>query len=368
MNLGIFLYRGGSFNKLREVGQESRFINYYLKKYSKRFDNVFVFSYENEKRDLPKNCKLISNKHRIPLFLYQFLMPIINRKCVKRCDVFRVFHISGTIPAVVSKVFFKKKYVTTYGYLWMQTRSKEKPSPWRAIEHLFGKMIESFGLKKAEKIIVTVDLTKNYVKKYVMGDKIKKIPNSVDMNLFKPMKKVSSKNKRIVFIGRFSKIKNLYNLVEAFSDLGSDTSLVLIGDGEEREYLKKHAKKVGCGLILKGIVPHEKIPYELNQCDVFALPSFSEGQPKVLLEAMSCGLPCIVSDIPSLREIIRDGFNGFLCKTNSDSIKKCIKRVLDKPSISEKVGKNAREFIKKNFSADVLIEKEIKLLKEIGKK
>ncbi len=368
MNLGVFLYRGGSFKELEKEGHDNLLV-YYLKRYSKRFDKIFVFSYKDEERgDLPKNCVLVKNRYRIPLFLYQFLIPIINRKNIGKCDVFRVFHISGTIPAIITKWFFGKKYVTTYGYLWLQTRSREKPSFWRKIEYPFGKMIEFLGLKKAEKVIVTIKTTRDYVEKYIDGNKIEKIPNSVDTGLFKPINIKSGKKRRVIFIGRLNKIKNLHNLIKAFSDIGSDAELVFVGYGKEKEGLEKYAKKMGINLIFRGVVPRERIPIELNQSDVFILPSFSEGQPKVLLEAMSCGLPCIASDIPSLREIIKDGFNGFLCKTDSESIKSCIKDVLNNSSVAKRVGKNAREFIKNNFSAEVLLEKEIKLLKEVGKR
>lgn len=367
MNLGVFLYRGGSFRELKKEGHDN-LLQYYIDMYSKKFDRVFVFSYADEERRLSKNCILVKNKYKIPLFLYQFLLPIVNRKYVKKCDVFRVFHISGTLPAIITKCLFRKKYITTYGYLWLQTRSREKPSLWRRVEYPFGKIIEFLGLKKAERVIVTVETTRDYVKVYVDGNKIEKIPNSVDTELFKPMKTRRSKRKEVIFIGRLNKIKNLHNLIDAFSGIGSSVELILVGYGEEKGALERHAKEVGTNLVFRGVVPREQIPIELNKSDVFILPSFSEGHPKVLLEAMSCGLPCIVSDIPSLREIVKDGFNGFLCKTNSESIRNCIKRVLNDPDVAKRVGENAREFIKNNFSADVLIEEEIKLLKEVGKR
>ena len=327
-----------------------------------------MFSYADEDRKLPKNCILVKNKHRLPLFLYQFLMPIVNRKYVKDCDVFRVFHISGTIPAMITKCFFRKKYITTYGYLWLQTRNREKPGMKRKFEYIFGKAIEVFGLKKAENVIVTVKTTEDYVKNYVDKKRVVKIPNSVDTKQFKPMKIKRSKKKRVVFIGRFNRIKNLSGLIEAFSDISHNKELVLVGNGEDRETLENQAKKLRVNLIFRGVVPREQIPIELNKSDVFILPSFSEGQPKVLLEAMSCGLPCIVSNIPSLKEIIKDGGNGFLCGTDPKSIRSCLKKVLSETKLSKRVGINAREYIKKNFSAEILIEKEIKLLKEVGKR
>ena len=208
MNLGVFLYRGGSFRELKKEGHDN-LLQYYIERYSKGFDKVYVFSYANEERKLPKNCILVKNKRKIPLFLYQFLIPIINRRYVRYCDVFRVFHISGTLPAIITKVIFKKKYVTTYGYLWLQTRNREKPGIKRKLEYVFGKAIEVFGLNKSERIIVTVKTTYDYVKKYVNSKKIIKIPNSVDTKLFSP--EGNQKKNRIVFVGRFNKIKNLYN-------------------------------------------------------------------------------------------------------------------------------------------------------------
>jgi glycosyltransferase involved in cell wall biosynthesis len=365
MNLGVFLYRGGSFRELKKEGHDN-LLQYYIERYSNSFDKVYIFSYANEDRKLPRNCILIKNTHKIPLILYQFFMPIINRKQIRSCDVFRVFHISGTLPAMITKCLFRKKYVTTYGYLWLQTRNKENPGIKSKFENVFGKIIETFGLKKSEKVIVTVKTTSDYVKNYVSGNRIIKIPNSVDTKLFSPKK--NRINNRIVFVGRFSKIKNLYGLIEAISSIESKPELVLVGQGEEEKKLEEHAKKMGVNMIIRGVVPRERVPDEINGSEVFILPSFSEGQPKVLLEAMSCGLPCIVSDIPSLREIVKDGYNGFLCGTDPSSIRKCLEKVLEDKKLQRKVGDNAREYIKNNFSAQPLIDKEIKLLKEIGKR
>ena len=201
MNLGVFLYRGGSFRKLEKEGHD-KLLEYYIKRYSDGFDNVSIFSYENEVREgLPENCRIVGNSHGIPLFLYQFLMPILNRKQVRKCDCFRCFHISGTIPAVITKCFFGKKYVTTYGYLWLHTRNREKPSRWRKAEYVFGKAIEVIGLKKAENVIVTVDTTRDHIKKHVDEERIIKIPNSVDTRLFGPKKRKSGKANRIISIG-----------------------------------------------------------------------------------------------------------------------------------------------------------------------
>src|SRR5579872_5805640 len=100
MNLGVILAIGESFNDLSKKGQLKRMIDYNIKTYSKNFNSVTIFSYEDEKLILPKNCVLIPNKYKIPRFLYSLLMPIVNYKEFKNCDFFRCFQVTGSIPAI----------------------------------------------------------------------------------------------------------------------------------------------------------------------------------------------------------------------------------------------------------------------------
>ena len=77
MNLGIFLHKGGSLEDFRKVGQDKRFIDIYLKRYSKNFNKVYVFSYADEKRnDLPENVIIVpkgvwSTQGKMPLYLHR---------------------------------------------------------------------------------------------------------------------------------------------------------------------------------------------------------------------------------------------------------------------------------------------------------
>ena len=361
MNLGIFFHKGGSIRGLGKVGQDKRFIENYLNKYSENFEKVYVFSYADEKRsDLPDNVIIVPNKSRVPSSFYAFLMPLFHRKEIRDCDVFRVFHISGTPSSIVGKLLYRKPYVTTYGYLWLHDILFHR----KFLQYLIAKPLEWFGIKMADRVIITIDETRQYVRRFVDPDKVTYIPNGVDTRLFRKFFAGKGKTRRIVSVGRLVKIKNYDSLIKAAAKI-RNCEVVLYGNGPEAETLRNLAKTTGCRLVLGGMQPNEKLPGELNRADVFVLPSHSEGLPKALLEAMACEIPCIVSDLPTLREIIRDGVNGLVCGHSPESIIEKIEYMLDHRKEAGKMAANARKDIINRFSMDKLIGKEIKLLKEL---
>jgi glycosyltransferase involved in cell wall biosynthesis len=361
MNLGIIMYRGGSLKNLRSVGQEKRFIDYYLRPYSRCFDKVYLFSYDNEKADyLPENCHLISNKKNIPSPLYSFAMPPINRKDFRDCDVFRVFHPSATVPALIGKALYGKKYVTTYGYMWIDFLKLRK----RYVHAAVAKAVEFFGLKFSDSVMVTVKETHDYARRYVCKERIVRIPNGVDVNQFRPERKARhGKRKRLVFVGRLGPQKNLHNLIKAVSMLNG-AELRIIGDGPLRKELEGLASETRARVDFAGTVPHEKLPEEFNKSDVFVFPTLIEGHPKALTEAMSSGIPCIGSRVRGIKEILNDQ-TGIMCETDPESIVAAIKWTLENPEEAGKRATRARDYVINNFSIDKLMEREIGVLKSL---
>ncbi len=101
----------------------------------------------------------------------------------------------------------------------------------------------------------------------------------------------------------------------------------------------------GINLNLLGVFPNNIIPEVLNQYQIFILPSYYEGNPKVLLETMSCGLACIGINVYGISNILKHKENGYLCDIQSESIKKAIKSLHSNKDLKSKIGRNAREFI-----------------------
>ena len=124
----------------------------------------------------------------------------------------------------------------------------------------------------------------------------------------------------------------------------ADAKLVIAGTGPEREYFESVVAKYGLKdrVIFLGNVSREDMPKYLSLCDVFVLPSYFDTTPNVLLEAMACGCPCVVSDIDGVREVVEGGC-GLLVKVGDPGdLAVKVSDVLLKPVLSKKLSQRAR--------------------------
>src|SRR3989344_2374775 len=362
MTLGLILAIGESFGSLKKQGQDALVVEQNLKAYSRHFDKVIVFSYAKEKYSLPQNNELIENKFNLHRYIYALFLPLINLKKIRECNVLRGFQITGGIPCVLSRVFLKKPFVVNYGYDYEQIAKLEG----KRLLTLFYKIVTFIVLKFADAVIITSPSLKSKIDKY-SPRRIEFIPNSVDTKLFSPTNIKRKKIKRIIFVGRLEKQKNLLSLIEAVSPLDYKIKLIFIGDGSQKSKLLKFASRKKVDLEIIKPVPHDKLPSFLNSADIFVLPSFIEGHPKVLLEAMSIGLPCIGSNVEGIREIISHNKNGIITQTDSKSIRNGLLKLLGNKSLQKRLGQNARKFVVNNFDSRLLLEKETNLLLKLVK-
>jgi glycosyltransferase involved in cell wall biosynthesis len=110
------------------------------------------------------------------------------------------------------------------------------------------------------------------------------------------------------------------------------------------------------------------LPY-LQKSKISILPSYREGLPKSLLEAASCKLPIISTDVPGCREVCINNFNGFLVQPkDSGSLSKSIQKLLFNSNLMKKFGRNSREIVTKNFSDQIVSNEFLKLYQEVIKK
>ncbi len=183
-------------------------------------------------------------------------------------------------------------------------------------------------------------------------EKIAVIPVGVDTNLFSPSKKAKKDTKIFLFVGRLEKVKGLDTLIEAVRLLdvkGSKAEVWIVGSGSLEEKLKAQGKLLK-NMRFLGAVPHEKLAEIYNQADFFILPSISEGSPLTILEALSCGLPIIVSDIPSLSQIIKESKAGITFPVgNAERLSEAMVSISSSKDL-DVFRKNARDFAEKNYS------------------
>lgn len=361
MILGVFLAIGESFRDFKKKGQDKLLLNYNFKTYSQNFDRIYVFSYEKEKFNFFSNVTVLPNKYKLHRYLYSFLLPLFYLKEIRSCDIIRGLQITGGLPALLSKLLFKKKFIVNYGYPYAQTALVEG----KVIHSFFYRLLEKLVLNWASYIIVTSKFIQNRLSSY--SDRLILIPNGVDTKLFKPITK-TQKEFSVMFVGRLEKQKNLFMLINAIALLEKRLRKVLfIGDGSLKNSLLKYAREKDVKLSIYKKISHNNLVKYYNQAQVFVLPSVVEGNPKVLLEAMSCGLPVIGNNVEGIREIIKDGKNGLIFYNSQDSLKKSMTRLLASSKLRLKLSSNARVYIESNFNYSILKIKEVNLLKIVAR-
>jgi glycosyltransferase involved in cell wall biosynthesis len=177
----------------------------------------------------------------------------------------------------------------------------------------------------------------------------------------------------IGYVGSLVRSKGVLNLIRSIYLLKSkhkfrDIYLLVIGDGPLIEDLKVKIKEYGVSenVILKGYVQHHILPYYYNMTKLLVLPSYTEGLPSVILEAMACGTPVLATSVGAVPDIIKDGETGFLLKSNDpEHIARKIIELLNNPELLKKVSENAYNHVRENFSYEKTLESWRRILSEL---
>ncbi len=228
-------------------------------------------------------------------------------------------------------------------------------------------LMEKLYLKLSDGLAaVSEGLREDIKNEYSISDKAYVILNGVNIEHFRKSNRSGNeyiKQKHgidckylILFVGVLNGRKGEFNLIKAMQKIVSvspDAKLLIIGDGPTKDIAIKMAANLKLEDNVKFIsnVTYKDINKYYMACDLFVLPSFSEGLPKVLLEAMACGTPVVVSDIPGHREIITDNVTGYLFKINDiDDLKSTILRVLENADQRKIIASNAKTLVEKLYT------------------
>jgi L-malate glycosyltransferase len=185
------------------------------------------------------------------------------------------------------------------------------------------------------------------------------VHNGVDTSFFIPSEKKSNL-KSILYTGRFEIFKGLYDLIESSRIVCKkypDTKFVLIGSGTIFDNLKKQVNKFKLedNFIFTGFLSKSQIIEYYQNATVFVLPSYREGFPTSLMEAMSCGVPSIATNVEGNFELIQNGENGLLVPLkNPEKLAESIVYLLENEELRSKIGRNARDYIVKNYDWETI--------------
>ncbi len=177
----------------------------------------------------------------------------------------------------------------------------------------------------------------------------------------------SESGRHVIFVGRLAAVKGLPILLDAMAKVrerGVEMELTVVGDGVDREMLEEQARELGIdGYVdFVGYQSQEEVRDYLNRSDIFAMSSFAEGVPVVLMEAMSMGLPVVAPLIAGIPELIEHGKDGYLVSPGDvDSLAVCLSELIVDKELRQRLGENGRAKVKAEFN----IEREVDWLYEL---
>jgi len=160
---------------------------------------------------------------------------------------------------------------------------------------------------------------------------------------------------RVLCVGRLVAFKGQALLLDSIAELrqqGVDARLTLVGDGESRAQLERRASQLGiAGAVeLAGAVGQDEIRERYAAADAFCLPSFAEGVPVVLMEAMAMRLPVVTTRVMGIAELVEDGADGILLPPGrGDVLTAALARLAADPDLRTRLGARGREKVTAEF-------------------
>ena len=194
-------------------------------------------------------------------------------------------------------------------------------------------------------------------------------PLGVDTERYAPLqRRLEARPFTVLCVGRLTPAKGQRILIDACRQLrqsGRQLRLVLVGTGPDEEQLKAVVADYGLESVIRftGALNQAEVRAWYSQADAFALASFAEGIPVVLMEAMASGIPCVSTRITGIPELIRDGEDGLLV-TPSDvgELAAALTRLMDDSALGQSLARSARLRVQEKFSLERNVERLGKVL------
>lgn len=194
---------------------------------------------------------------------------------------------------------------------------------------------------------------KDLLENFKLSSKVIQIPNFIDVNTYTSIKNIEG-NIVYLFVGRIVKEKGIFDAINAFKLIeDQNVTFKIVGEGPDSNEVLQQIKNDNRIKFLGAKFDEEKEEM-LRESHVFILPSYAEGFPYSILEAMNFEMPVIGSKTGGILEIIEEGSNGFLSEINNpESIYSSMVHFQNQKELILSMGKNAKETIKQNYSLEI---------------
>lgn len=279
---------------------------------------------------------------------------------------YNVVHIHAEGPAFFSwlpKLLGKRVIVTVHGLDWQREKWKS------GFGSKFIKQGEKNAVKYADEIIVLSKGVHDYFRNQY-GRETRFIPNGVNRPEIRKAELITdkfglTKDSYILFLGRLVPEKGIRYLIEAFKNVKTEKKLVIAGGSSDTDSFMKELKELAKDdkrIIFTGFVQGQMLEELYSNAYIYTLPSDLEGMPLSLLEAMSYGNCCLVSDIQECTEVVEDKALIFK-KSNVQDLQNKLQEACDRTEKVMELKQQAADYICKKYNWDDVVEETLKLYK-----
>ena len=278
---------------------------------------------------------------------------------------FNIIHIHAEGPAFFSFIphlLHKRVVVTIHGLDWDRAK-------WSGFAKWYIKQGEKNAIKYADEIIVLSEGVRKY-----FWDEYKRevtfIPNGVEKAEKKEPQEIKKwgleKDNYVLYLGRIVPEKGEHYLVEVWKKIESDKKLVIAGGSSDTDSFMQKLKKLAEGddrIIFTGFVQGQVLEELYSNSYIYCLPSDLEGMPLSLLEAMSYGNCCLVSDIDECATVVEDKGVTFE-KSNTEELREKLEWLMSHEEEVKKYKAEAAEFVCSQYNWDDVVERTLDLYKK----
>jgi glycosyltransferase involved in cell wall biosynthesis len=241
-------------------------------------------------------------------------------------------------------------------HLFGRSAFQAAPLPVALVTWLLERTVPA-AFRQAPVIAVSESTKLDLVARGMEADRIRVVPNGIDLDLFTPAPDRRAERPTLLFLGRLRKYKRVDLIVSAVGRLvarGIDVELEVVGDGDQRASLERQIRELGLDsrVRLLGFIDEDGKRDRLRRAWIHVLTSVKEGWGISNLEAAACGTPSVASDVPGLRESVVDGETGLLVPHGDvEALAEALERLIRDDATRERLARQSRAFAER-FSWD----------------
>lgn len=349
-----------------QMGGSERYVSNISKMQSREHDvHVYTTTLYSKRAGIDELNGVTYHRFYSPLVIWN-----INPLCFMLRDLLRsdadVFHIHSHLYTLSNQAIIAK--LTTHRKALLQLHGGVGNLPYKtswshyASKLIYDRTIGKFTIENSDIIASVSQSDLSYVGCHfnVPEHRLRYIPNAVDAEVFKPEE--SSKEASVttlLYLGDLEAWKGVGSLIHWISRMepweGRPLKFQFVGQGHYFSHLLALQKKINsaCNSIeveVLGPINHGDIPDVIRKASALILPSYWEGMPTVILEAMACGVPVICTPVGDIPNLVRHGETGLIIDRSLRSFQEALSTITDDAETVDRITRNARSAISKDFT------------------